>query len=100
MTVPFLKYVAVKDNYCLSYFGSDKDMVKELIHARESIERELPGVKLYICLSENLYREFYGKRNMLNELQLKDNQGRFTYYRNLEKKEDLKFILDESKIPH
>ncbi len=100
MTVPFSKYILVKDHYCLSYFGEDKEVLSYLLNARDCIEKELPGIKVFICCSENMTRQFHGKRNLINESKLKEYQGRFTYYRNLVKKDDINLILEESKIPH
>jgi hypothetical protein len=99
MAVPFPKYASLKNNYCLSYFGDDESTFQYLLKARDAIEKELIGVKLYIACKDQILPNFYGKRNLISESQLKEYPGRFAYYRDLVKKDDINLLLEESKIP-
>ena len=41
-------YARIKDNYCICYFGSSDEYLVQLKMLRPAIERQLPGLKLYI----------------------------------------------------
>jgi hypothetical protein len=98
MAVPYTKYVEVKDNYCLAYFGNEQDLIKTMLEARNVIEKELKGLKVFIACNDRMKHIVHGKRNIILESSLNNFSGKMACFRNLEKKEDLKSLLDESKI--
>lgn len=97
MTTPFTQYVDIKDNYCLAYFGEDENILNKVFEAREYIEKELPKLKVFV-----ICRDSFKDKNNLNlipESRMGEYKGKMACFRNLEKKEDLKSLLNESKIP-
>jgi hypothetical protein len=99
MTAPYTKYVEVKDNYCLAYFGDDQDLIKTLLEARNAIEKEFKGLKVFIACNDRMRHLVHGKRNIVLKSNLDSFNGKMACFRTLEKKDDLKSLLDESKIP-
>jgi hypothetical protein len=93
MTVPFTQYLESKDNYCLGYFGDDKDFLDTIFKAREWIEKELPGLRVFIACKEG------SGRDVILESKMADYKGKMAYFCKLEEKYDLMGLLSESKIP-
>jgi hypothetical protein len=98
MAIPFTTYISIKDNYCLSYFGEDEDTLKNVIQAREVIEKELKGLKVFVACKDSMKKTVFGKRNIIFESKLNDFKGRFAGSCDLEGKSDLELLLLESKI--
>lgn len=49
MTVSYNNYLSVKNKYCVGYFGVFNEFVLQLIHLLPVIEKQLPGIDLYIA---------------------------------------------------
>ncbi len=98
MAIPLSKYVEVKDNYCLSYFGNDVDFLNDILKARDTIEQELKGLKVFIACDTTMKKIVYGRRNIILKSKLADFSGKMACSRNLEEKQDLKSLLEEAKI--
>jgi hypothetical protein len=96
MTIPFTQYLDIKDNYCLGYFGEDKDFLYKILEARTYIEKELPGLMVFVACRDALQG---GQDNVILESKISEYKGKMAYFCNLEKKDDLKSILTDSKIP-
>ncbi len=99
MTAPFTQYLDVKDNYCLAYFGEDKDMLQKMLLSRDNIEKELKGMKIFIACKDTMKSVVHGKRNIILESKMGDFRGKIACFRKLEEKSDLKSLLEESKVP-
>lgn len=98
MTAPFTQYLAAKDNYCLLYLGEDKSLLDKVIVARDYIERALPGMRLYVGCRDDFKAAVHGKRNIILQSRMGDYSGKMAHSYELEKKEDLKALLEQSKI--
>lgn len=98
MAIPFTKYLDIKDNYCLGYFGDDKETLNKFLQAREYIEKELKGIKIFISCKDSLKSIVHGKRNIILESKMDDYKGKIACFCNLEEKGALKLLLIESKI--
>lgn len=96
MVVPFTQYLESKDNYCLGYFGEDKDFLNKILEARHYIERELPGLRVFIVCKD--YLKPAGE-NIIIESWMPAFKGKMAHFCKLEEKEDLKALLSDSKIP-
>jgi hypothetical protein len=96
MTVPFISYLDIKDNYCLGYFGNDKDIISKMLVARDCIESELQGFNVFISCKDSLNVD--GK-NIIPESRMADYKGKMGHFCNLEKLQDLKSLLVDAKIP-
>jgi len=99
MTVPFTKYLEVKDNYCVSYFGEDWSILDKLISSRDYIESELKGIHIYIACKDQFKASVHGKRNIILESKMHQYNGKMAHLYELVKKDDLKDLLINSKIP-
>jgi len=96
MTVPFTQYLESKDNYCLGYFGEDKDLLNKILEARNYIEKELPGLRGYIVCKDYLKPD---GENIIIESWMPAFKGKMAHFFKLEEKDDLKDLLINSKIP-
>ncbi len=52
--MPFSRYARVKNNYCISYFGSANDYIVQLIKIRPRIQEAFPDVRIYIGCKDSL----------------------------------------------
>lgn len=96
MTVPFTQYLDIKDKYCLAYFGDDKELLSKILEAREYIEKELKGLKIFIACKDTSVLQ--GERNIIFESTMPYFKGKIAHMCNLEKKDDLKSLLVSAKI--
>lgn len=99
MGVPFTQYLESKDNYCLGYFGEDKDFLNKILDARRYIERELPGLQVFIACKDVFQEIVENRANIILESKMTEYKGKMAHFCKLEEKEDLKSLLLESKIP-
>lgn len=97
MTTPFTQYLDIKDNYCLAYFGEDESLVNKILLARSFIEKDLKGLKVFIIFKD-LFENKYKGNNIIFESKMNEYIGKIVCFRNLEKKDELKILLTESKI--
>lgn len=98
MAVSLKQYVLIKDKYCIGYFGSDTKKIKKLFTVRNLIEKQLPGIKIFIVCADTMQKEVKGKRNTILESNMATYRGQIAYYRILEEKEDISDLLVESNI--
>jgi hypothetical protein len=98
MTVPFTQYLDIKDKYCMAYFGDDKELLYKILEARDHIEKELKGLKVFIACKDDAKSVVHGKRNIILENTMPYFKGKIAHMCTLEKKEDLKSLLIEAKI--
>jgi len=96
MTVPFTQYLESKDNYCLGYFGEDKDFLNKILEARTYIEKELPGLRVFVACKDFLEPDGI---NIILESRMAEYKGKMAHFCKLEEKDDLKALLLDSKIP-
>lgn len=98
MAAPFTKYLEVKDNYCLAYFGDDENLIKDILTARDVIENEFKGLNVFLACNDRMKNIVNDKRNVILKSKMNDFTGKMACFRILEKKEDLKSLLNDSKI--
>jgi len=100
MTLPLPLYAKIKDRYCVAYFGNRDEVIQKLIKARPSIEKELPGIHVYICCNNEKSDLLKDVPNsfLRSELEIKRNE--VVYFRELEDTADpVAELLEESSIP-
>jgi hypothetical protein len=56
MAVPLPKYIKVKDRYCIAYYGNCDEYILQLLYLRSAIEKELPGIEIYISCKDKLIK--------------------------------------------
>jgi hypothetical protein len=93
MTFPLSQYVLIKNRYCLSYFGDDKNVVNFLLHARKQIESHYSGVQVYILVKDKL--KPIGKKNIITESGMTNYVNKLACIREITNIEDIKNLLDE-----
>jgi hypothetical protein len=96
--IPLPKYVKIKDNYCVGYFGKEDEVILALKKARPFIEQELPGIKVYICCLDEKKHLLEGEDNFFGQDELRHRLADMAYFRNLPDG-GVKELLEESSIP-
>ena len=84
MTVSFNKYNKIKDKYCIVYYGNCNEYIMQLLYLVPAIEKELPGIQVYVaCRNPLIYlRKFFGKKLVTGKEMGKARQT-FAYVREL-----------------
>jgi hypothetical protein len=54
MSFSLAEYAKIKNNYCVCYIGPLNEYVLQLNYLRPAIEKELPGINMYVCCKESL----------------------------------------------
>ena len=83
MSTPFPKYAIVKNNYCICYFGNCNEYLIQLKYLRSIIEKELPGIKIYIGFKDGLHGLLEGESNIVPNDVLKIKKKKYAYIREL-----------------
>jgi len=58
--------LAVKDKYCIFYFGLFDEFILQLIYLRPAIEKEFPGLELYIACKDEFYSQVQHHKNIVS----------------------------------
>jgi hypothetical protein len=81
MPVSLPVYAKIKDNYCISYYGNNREYLLQLKVLRPIMESMLPGIKVYIsCKEESIYL-LKGEDRVIPRNQLQKDD--FAYVREL-----------------
>ena len=103
MTLPLPDYDKIKDNYCISYFGNNKEHLVQLKLLRPIMEKTFPGVKVYLsCRDEHLYL-LEGEERIISKTELDDKKHLFGYVRDLlcdMESHPVEEFMKESDIPY
>jgi len=99
MAIPLTHYVKIKNNYCIGYFGSDKNVISKLIKYRPVIEKELPGIRIYIACNGEMSEILAGEVRVVYDLEVYDLRDKVAHFRELEPDETVEDLLNESNIP-
>lgn len=77
------EYAKIKDNYCISYFGYNKEYLTQLRLLRPQMEQYFPGIKVYLCCRDELHYLFHGEPRTLVKSKLFTEKNQFAYVREL-----------------
>lgn len=101
MPLPLPTYAKIKDRYCVGYFGDRDDVIVKLVKARPFIEKELPGIKVYICCNDEKQPLLEGEANCFLRSDLENKKNEIAYFRELEidAADPVGSLLEESNIP-
>lgn len=94
--IPLPTYAKIKDRYCVGYFGDSEDVLTDLLKARPVVERELPGISLYICCADEKAHMF--KDKVIPKSKLPEMIKEIAYFRELNGM-SVAELLEESEIP-
>jgi hypothetical protein len=98
MAVPLSKYISIKDKYCIGYFGRDKSLILDLLKSRKAMEKQFPGLVVFIACKNEMMELIKGHHDIILESNIESFSGKVGYFRNLEEKSDLIRLLHESNI--
>jgi hypothetical protein len=102
MAVVLPHYAKIKDRYCIGYFGRSNEYLVQLLLLRPNIEKELPGIQVYIACMDEVFHLLDGHPNVLTYSQLRENELNFAYIRNLTcdlQSHPVEVLMEESQIP-
>lgn len=77
VNIPFCHYILSRDRYCVSYAGACNEYLIQLRLARPHIERQLPGVRLYIGYRDGAEYLLGGEPRTLPASQVRDRRVEF-----------------------
>ena len=83
MPLPLPQYINVKDNYCIAYFGNNKEYIVLLKILRPFMEKAFPGIKIFISCKEDLMYLLENEERIIEKEKLKDSRYSFGYVREL-----------------
>jgi len=102
MAVVLPHYAKIKDRYCIGYFGRSNEYLVQLLLLRPNIEKELPGIQIYIACMDEVFHLLDGHPHVLTYSQLRENELNFAYIRNLTcdlQSHPIEVLMVESEIP-
>jgi len=83
MAFPFPQYAQIKDRYCISYAGSHREYIVQLLYLRPAIEQELPGIQVWICYPDHLSYLVRGQERIIPASNIQEKKREFAYIRQL-----------------
>lgn len=95
--IPFDQYLDLKDHYCLGYFGNDLGILTKVVEAKNIIEKELKGMIGWVACKDDYVLDVSDM--VIPESKMADYKGKMAFFCNLEEKDDIKVLLERSKIP-
>lgn len=96
--MPLPLYAKIKDRYCIGYFGQSEKTLADLKKARPLIEKELPGIQIYICCEDEMASLLSGEERIILRSQLQEKVKEIAYFRELTI--SVTALLEESSIPY
>lgn len=97
--IPLPKYKLIKSNYCVSYYGLNKEYIVQLKLLRPNVENMFKNISMYICCSEDCQYLLKGEKKVLKKSEDKSNMA---YIRSLEDSIEyhpVENLLKESGVP-
>ena len=101
--MPLPQYAKIKDNYCIAYFGNNKEHLIQLKLLRPYMESTFPGVKVYLSCREDSVYLFKEEERIITKEKLKENKHMFGYIRELlcdMQSNPVEEFMKESEIPY
>lgn len=96
--MPLPIYAKIKNRYCIGCFGQSGKILTDLKKARPLIEKELPGIEVYICCDDEKADFLNGEERVILRSQLTEKIKEIACFRELTM--TVPALLDESKIPY
>ena len=81
--IPLPEYAKIKDNFCIAYYGYNKEYLVQLRLLRSTIEEAFPGIKIYLCSRDELTYLFKQEPRTLSKSELWTNKNQFAYVREI-----------------
>jgi hypothetical protein len=83
MPTPFPHYVRIKDNYCCLYLGNAPEYVVILRLLKPQIEKQLPGLKLWIGCRDEFKYLLAGESQVVLLSELEKRKNEFSHIREI-----------------
>jgi hypothetical protein len=102
MALPLPQYAKAKDNYCIAYYGNNKEHLVQLRLLRPFMESTFPGIKVYLACREDAAYLFKGEERIFTSEELKTNKHLLAYIRELTcdmQSHPVEEFMNESAIP-
>jgi len=102
MPLPLPQYAKVKDNYCIAYFGNNKEHLVQLKLLRPYMEAAFPGVKVYLACREDSVYLLKDEERIITRDKLKESKHLFGCVRELlcdMQSNPVEEFMNESEIP-
>ena len=99
--IPLSQYAKVKNRYCICYFGPSREYFEHLISIRPIIEKELPGIEIYLVCRDSFLYLAENQARIMNQSKLVEMKWQFGYIRELKSNfvnDPVKAILTESQL--
>lgn len=77
----FTNYAKIKDNYCICYFGYSNEYLIQLDTLRPFIEKQYPGLNIYLGCKDDVAHLLSGKTLKLSHI--KSRKSEFAHIREL-----------------
>lgn len=100
MPIALPHYLSIKDNYCVYYFGLNKEYITQLSLLRPLIELKFPGLQIYICCKDNFMYLLENEQRICS--QSKFDKNNYAYSREIKnslEKHPIEELMEESEIP-
>lgn len=81
MPISVLHYSVIKDRYCICYLGNCNEYAVQLIYLRPHIERQLPGIQIYLCFKQELSYLTTGYDRILFNKEIEEKKKEFAHIR-------------------
>jgi len=102
MPVSLPNYVKIKDNYCISYYGQNKEYLVQLSLLRPIIESTFKGIQIYISCEDSSLYLLEGESKILSKNETDTYRNNFAYIREIKSnldKHPIESIMEESGLP-
>jgi hypothetical protein len=83
MPVPLPQYAEIKDNYCIAYYGDNREYIVQLKILRPTMEKTFPGIKVYLSCKNNYMYLLKGEQRIIQFEELDKNRNLFGYIRTI-----------------
>lgn len=99
--MPLTKYNSIKENYCICYYGLNKEYLVQLKLLRPFIEKQFEGLMIYICCSDDGMYVLKEQKRIFPKSKLNEFRDSMSYIRTLEnslESHPIEDLLKESGI--
>jgi hypothetical protein len=83
MPIPLPHYLSIKDNYCISYFGLNKEYIVQLSLLRSIIEITYLGLKIYLCCRDDFIYLLENEERICSQTNLEVQKRNFACVREI-----------------
>jgi hypothetical protein len=100
MSIAYPEYVKIKDNYCCCYLGNTAEYVVQLKLLRPYIEKQLPGIRLYLACRDSFFYLLADEPRSLRTSEMAEFKHLFAYIRELtfKDKHPVLEFMEESQL--